>query len=115
MNKKIIFSLLIIFSFFSSLLAQNKTGTTIGQFLKIDPSARASAMANATHPLITGSYPCTDKIPHNVNELVEIDYPNTTHFAVWDPTGLKLVPNKLGSPGMMSLTTIILLLVQMAI
>ena len=51
MNKKIIFSLLIIFSFFSSLLAQNKTGTTIGQFLKIDPSARASAMANASTSL----------------------------------------------------------------
>ncbi len=51
MNKKIIFSLLIIFSFFSSLLAQSKTGTTIGQFLKIDPSARASAMANASTSL----------------------------------------------------------------
>jgi hypothetical protein len=51
MNKKIIFLLLIIFSFFSSLSAQSKTGTTIGQFLKIDPSARASAMANASTSL----------------------------------------------------------------
>ena len=32
-------------------MAQNKTGTTIGQFLKIDPSARASAMANASTSL----------------------------------------------------------------
>lgn len=51
MNKKIVFLLLIIFSFFSSLSAQSKTGTTIGQFLKIDPSARASAMANASTSL----------------------------------------------------------------
>ena len=51
MNKKIVFFLLIIFSFFSSLSAQSKTGTTIGQFLKIGPSARASAMANASTSL----------------------------------------------------------------
>jgi len=51
MNKKIVLLLFIIFSFFSSLSAQSKTGTTIGQFLKIDPSARASAMANASTSL----------------------------------------------------------------
>ena len=51
MNKKIIFILLLSLSVFSSISAQSKTGTTIGQFLKIDPSARASAMGNASTSL----------------------------------------------------------------
>ena len=51
MNKSIIFIILTMFSFISYLSAQSKTGTTIGQFLKIDPSARASAMANASTSL----------------------------------------------------------------
>lgn len=51
MNKKIIFVLLIVFGIFSSSLAQSKAGTTIGQFLKIAPSSRASAMGNAASSL----------------------------------------------------------------
>jgi long-subunit fatty acid transport protein len=46
MNKKIFYILFLIFSA-GFLFGQSKTGTTIGQFLKIDPSARASAMGNA--------------------------------------------------------------------
>lgn len=38
-------SVIVLLAGFS--LAQNKTGTTIGQFLKIEPSARISALGNA--------------------------------------------------------------------
>lgn len=51
MKKNLLVILLIIFSSSSMLTAQSKTGTTIGQFLKIDPSARASAMGNASTSL----------------------------------------------------------------
>ena len=51
MNKKNILILVVILSCFFSSFPQSKTGTTIGQFLKIDPSARASAMANASTSL----------------------------------------------------------------
>lgn len=51
MNTKLIFVVIIICALNLFLAAQSKTGTTIGQFLKIDPSARASAMANASTSL----------------------------------------------------------------
>lgn len=51
MNKKITFLVFIISGFFLNVVAQSKSGTTIGQFLKIAPSARASAMGNASTSL----------------------------------------------------------------
>ncbi len=51
MNKKITFLVFIISGFFLNVVAQSKSGTTIGQFLKISPSARASAMGNASTSL----------------------------------------------------------------
>ena len=51
MNKinKILFPIFLVFNFISSSIyfAQSKTGTTIGQFLKIAPSSRIVAMGNA--------------------------------------------------------------------
>jgi hypothetical protein len=44
----IILFLLVIIINNQKLFAQSKVGTTIGQFLKIDPSARASSMGNAS-------------------------------------------------------------------
>ena len=38
---------LIILLFAGQNFAQSKTGTTIGQFLKIEPSARVAALGNA--------------------------------------------------------------------
>lgn len=39
--------IIFIILFSTTLLAQSKTGTTIGQFLKIEPSARIAAIGNA--------------------------------------------------------------------
>jgi len=47
--------LLIVFFFTSALISQNKTGTTIGQFLKIEPSSRIAAMGNAGVSLYGGA------------------------------------------------------------
>ena len=48
-NRRIIKFLVVGFAFIYSvnLFSQSKTGTTIGQFLKIEPSARISAVGNA--------------------------------------------------------------------
>ncbi|NWF49699.1 MAG: PorV/PorQ family protein [Ignavibacteriaceae bacterium] len=43
----ILFSALLLINFSVNSFAQRKTGTTIGQFLKIEPSARIAAMGNA--------------------------------------------------------------------
>jgi opacity protein-like surface antigen len=43
----ILMLILILLSAIVNVFAQSKTGTTIGQFLKIEPSARAAAMGNA--------------------------------------------------------------------
>ena len=45
-----LFSILILvvqFVFINQIAAQSKTGTTIGQFLKIEPSSRITGMGNA--------------------------------------------------------------------
>jgi len=46
-NLKVLLILLAIITLQTFVNAQSKVGTTIGQFLKIDPSARASGMGNA--------------------------------------------------------------------
>ena len=43
----ICFFVVFQFALFSNIFAQSKTGTTIGQFLKIEPSARIASMGNA--------------------------------------------------------------------
>ncbi|HEX3072540.1 MAG TPA: PorV/PorQ family protein [Ignavibacteriales bacterium] len=47
LNRKIKISLLLLSISCVSAFGQSKTGTTIGQFLKIEPSARGAAMGNA--------------------------------------------------------------------
>jgi len=44
---KVIAFTFMIFSIINSVNAQSKTGTTIGQFLKIEPSSRMAALGNA--------------------------------------------------------------------
>ncbi len=41
------FSFVVLFCSFSTIMAQSKVGTTVGQFLLIEPSARTAAMGNA--------------------------------------------------------------------
>src|ERR1035437_6674801 len=49
MKLKIILSAFLVLIFFLNglILPQSKTGTTIGQFLKIEPSSRSAAMGDA--------------------------------------------------------------------
>ena len=49
MKLKIILSafLVLIISLHEQILPQSKTGTTIGQFLKLEPSSRSAAMGTA--------------------------------------------------------------------
>jgi len=47
MTKKNLFCLIIVLISASTLFAQSKTGTSVGQFLMIEPSARIAGMGNA--------------------------------------------------------------------
>jgi len=47
MTKKIVTAIVVLVLSAGSLLAQSKTGTTVGQFLLIEPSARITGMGNA--------------------------------------------------------------------
>lgn len=51
MKNKIVLTILIVITVTNFLTSQSKTGTTIGQFLKIAPSAKAAAMGNASTSL----------------------------------------------------------------
>jgi len=47
MTKRMLFAIMMLVMGASSTLAQSKTGTTVGQFLLIEPSARITGMGNA--------------------------------------------------------------------
>ncbi len=47
MTKRMLFAVIMLVMGASSALAQSKTGTTVGQFLLIEPSARITGMGNA--------------------------------------------------------------------
>lgn len=46
MKRKYISKIVLFLAFSAGLMAQSKTGTTIGQFLKIEPNAKNTAMGN---------------------------------------------------------------------
>lgn len=48
---KLLVFFLIMFIFIANVFSQSKVGTTIGQFLKIEPSSRAAGMGNASASL----------------------------------------------------------------
>lgn len=64
--------LLFFFALTINILPQSKTGTTIGQFLKIDPSSRVSAMGNAG-TAISGEASAIFYNPASLGRLNSID------------------------------------------
>jgi len=69
---KVSLSTVAILLFTISITAQSKVGTTIGQFLKIDPSARVSGMGNAGTALF-GEASSIYYNPASMGRLTQID------------------------------------------
>lgn len=69
---KIIKTLLICFLLYANISAQSKTGTTIGQFLKIEPSARIVGIGSAGASL-SGEVSSTFYNPASLGKLNQIE------------------------------------------
>jgi len=100
MKKNLLFGMMVLAMGTSSILAQSKTGTSVGEFLLIEPSARIAGMGNAgvtVYEEIQAAYYNPAAIGHLTGSGVQVSHSPWLAGITYDYVGTALMLGNFGN------------------